>query len=85
MTKGKESDEASQSQDDVWYYSDREEQYGPFPREEIEEKVQQGDISEDDLVWTVGMDDWEVARDVFDFTPILTCSFLIPGTMPTHK
>lgn len=40
---------------------------GPTLRRLIERKVAQGELSEDTLVWQLGMSDWLPMAETFDF------------------
>ncbi|NJK91948.1 MAG: RDD family protein [Blastochloris sp.] len=42
-----------------WYYASGQQQYGPFTEEEWQQKLAQGLIQSDTLVWQDGMTDWK--------------------------
>lgn len=42
----------------IWYYAVRGKQYGPVSEQELISRIQAGELSADDIVWTEGMQDW---------------------------
>ncbi len=59
-------DAAGRAQGAVWYVSPPGGgQYGPAPRETVEQWISEGRITADTLVWCDGWDEWEVASRHF--------------------
>lgn len=59
-----------------YFYTDGNENYGPFTLEELEA---QG-ITRETLVWYEGIDDWKPAGSVFELNPL----FRTPPPRPAH-
>lgn len=51
----------------LYYYVRNGVQLGPFARDDIQQKIQQGDIRKHDLLWQKGMTSWKQAADFNDF------------------
>lgn len=48
----------------LWYYSDRDQQKGPVPFDELKQRAQAGYLRPSDLVWEEGTPDWVRASRV---------------------
>jgi hypothetical protein len=51
------------SEEGKWYFSEDDDQKGPFSREQMAEMVQNEKITGETLVWMKGFEKWEKARD----------------------
>jgi predicted Zn finger-like uncharacterized protein len=54
-----------------WYVAVRDEPLGPLSKDDVQAKIQQGDVTGNSLVWREGMDDWRPLRDVHALGDIL--------------
>jgi len=52
-----------------WYYAQNEEQHGPVTFEQLQELVESGQVSANDLVWNPDMPDWKPAGSVKGLAP----------------
>ncbi|QGJ68391.1 Hypothetical protein PBC10988_0500 [Planctomycetales bacterium 10988] len=50
--------------DPIWFYASDNEQKGPFSKQVMKEKIEEGVILPDDLVWKQGMPDWVPAKSL---------------------
>jgi predicted Zn finger-like uncharacterized protein len=57
-------EDAPEGEDEGWYVAIEEEEVGPLNRHELADRIREGDVKADNLVWAEGMDDWEPADDV---------------------
>lgn len=55
--------------DKVWYYAKEDGQkYGPYTDEELIKLIQNGILSENDLIWMTDLDDWiSVGNSIYSF------------------
>ena len=53
----------------MWYFMKDGTQYGPIPEEQIRTMARDGNLKQDDLVWSEGMASWVAAAEVgiFEF------------------
>ena len=51
-------------QQNIWYYAQNNERQGPVTLEELRSLCGSGRLSPGDLVWTVGMEQWQAAGEV---------------------
>ena len=53
----------------MWYFMKDGTQYGPIPEEQIRTMARDGNLNQDDLVWSEGMASWVAAAEVgiFEF------------------
>lgn len=52
-----------------WYYAQNEEQHGPVTFEQLQELVESGQVSANDLVWNPDLPDWKPAGSVKGLAP----------------
>ena len=57
-----------------WYYSKNDTQLGPIPTEELQAKIEAGEVLDGDLVWREGMSDWR---------PVASLDELKSDSLPT--
>jgi hypothetical protein len=50
-----------------WYYSKEGSQHGPVTQQELQAKLQSGEVARDALVWREGMGDWLAANQLAEF------------------
>lgn len=53
-----------------WYYIEEKKQEGPISEEELKKKFFQGSLSKDTFLWSASMSDWQRAFELFDFEKI---------------
>jgi hypothetical protein len=60
-------------------------QFGPYSIQQLAQLVQSGRMSKQTYVWKQGMNNWELAGNVAELTPLFTSTATppIPGGMPT--
>jgi hypothetical protein len=49
---------------DNWYYAKGDEKFGPFTREELQQKADSGTLTREDLIWRDGLDEWKPAASL---------------------
>jgi hypothetical protein len=54
-----------------WFVYIDDEQRGPFSTEDIQQKLSEGVVKEDDYVWSQGIKKWKLMADVDIFAPML--------------
>ena len=63
-----------------WYVAIAGQQHGPMPIERVRELVQEGQLSEGDLVWNENLTEWQEASGV----PAIDFSLLNPHPLSRH-
>ena len=53
----------------LWFYILNGQQHGPVEEGAIADMITAGKLSLDSLVWTKGLLDWTVLRDIENFVP----------------
>jgi len=61
------------------YVAEAGEQAGPFNRTQLEQKVEEGTLTRETLVWKQGMEDWAPAQDVPEVADLFAS---IPPPLP---
>ncbi len=56
----------------VWHIAEDGETSGPFSRATMGQKVGDGSVTRDTLVWTAGQDGWKKAGDVSELAQLFT-------------
>ena len=54
----------------VWYYEDNRQKIGPVPLDSLKDKLRQGELGQDALVWTEGWEAWKKAYDVAELASL---------------
>lgn len=52
---------------DKWYYVENGERRGPMDLTDLQSLVKNKTLSEDDFIWTKGMENWQKVKDVSEF------------------
>eukprot|EP00913_Durusdinium_trenchii_P023372 g21950.t1 len=47
------------AEEQLWYYNDHDQQYGPLPLAELKQRLAEGEIDPEAYGWTDGMENWE--------------------------
>lgn len=61
----------SMTGDNGWYAGIRDLPVGPLTRKELANRVQNGDVTPETLVWREGLDDWRALRNVAELADLL--------------
>ena len=64
----------------VWHIAKGGEVSGPFSKANMGQKVSNGDLTRDSMVWTQGQDGWMRAEDVQELAQLFT---VMPPPPPT--
>lgn len=57
------NEEENEDPSKVWYYVEDKDSKGPFTKQEIEDKMNEGILTGNSFVWKVGMEDWCRLKD----------------------
>lgn len=68
-----------------WYYAKGAERFGPLSSAEIRQLAEEGVISQTDLVWADGMDEWKPARTVKGLFPNDAVKLAPPPLPPSSQ
>ena len=68
-----------------WYYSQGQQQHGPVSFEELQSLAQSGTLSEDNLVWNEGMEDWRFAGHINGLIPTNEAAIPEADKRPTNS
>ena len=58
--------------DKIWHVAEKGKTKGPFSRAELGRMAEEGKLSRDSHVWTVGLDGWKAAGDVDELAQLFT-------------
>ena len=68
--------------DKVWHLAEKGKTKGPYSRAELGRMADEGKLSRDTHVWTVGLDGWQLAGDVDELATLFT---ILPPPPPEAK
>ena len=69
-------------QQDIWYYAQNNERQGPVTLEELRALCSTGRLAPGDLVWTVGMEQWQAAGEVAALVDAFRGTVAAPAPWP---
>jgi hypothetical protein len=58
----------------IWHYGINDQSTGPVSRGMIEQLIKSGQLSQDDMLWRPGMDDWQPVRNHREFARLVAKS-----------
>jgi len=68
-----------------WYYSKDGTQHGPIAQQELQAKLQSGEVKQDALLWREGMSDWTAANQLSEFTSTSPAAGNTPYSTPVSQ